>query len=164
MFSLFPTLCSNAIKFTHEGKVGIKIYVVPEPSSGNGEGSADQSTNSENRQKEQEFKSTSQTSCHTNGFHGQQHGEGPYHNCTLNDEPRTPSRSGCSMVEGQEEHLHPVETTVWIRCDVYDTGIGIPGIIRILIFLLESIHREFEHKIFCFLSLYISNINCLCYV
>ncbi|KAK1290149.1 Histidine kinase 5 [Acorus calamus] len=25
-----------------------------------------------------------------------------------------------------ENHPHPHETTVWIRCDVYDTGIGIP--------------------------------------
>ena len=49
---------SNAIKFTHEGKVGINLYVVPEPSLEKIEecpqkSQADQSTTRENRMKEE---------------------------------------------------------------------------------------------------------------
>ncbi|CAL5383357.1 unnamed protein product [Camellia sinensis] len=36
---ILTNLISNAIKFTHEGKVGMKLYVVPAPSSGMEEGS-----------------------------------------------------------------------------------------------------------------------------
>ncbi|THG07559.1 hypothetical protein TEA_022963 [Camellia sinensis var. sinensis] len=85
---------SNAIKFTHEGKVGMKLYVVLAPSL---------------------------------GFHEEKHGKGPYKNHTLDDEPKTLVRNGASIDEGEENHLQPDETIVWICCDVYDTGIGIPG-------------------------------------
>ncbi|KAK2452808.1 Histidine kinase 5 [Trifolium repens] len=60
----------NAVKFTHQGKVGINLYVIPEPPF---------SVNSES---------------------------------SINDDTEDETRS--------------TETTVWIRCDVYDTGIGIP--------------------------------------
>lgn len=47
---------SNAIKFTHEGKVGINLYVVPEPSTITKQGSQkisrDQSTVSANSRKD----------------------------------------------------------------------------------------------------------------
>ncbi|THG04999.1 hypothetical protein TEA_014497 [Camellia sinensis var. sinensis] len=36
---ILPNLISNAIKFTYEGKVGMKLYVVPAPCSGMEEGS-----------------------------------------------------------------------------------------------------------------------------
>ncbi|THG13629.1 hypothetical protein TEA_024065 [Camellia sinensis var. sinensis] len=115
----------NAIKFTHEGKVGIKLYVVPAPSSGMGEGfnqkiSADRSTFSVNTPEPDKCLSLSQIGCDWKGFHGQKNGECPYKNHTLDDEPKTPDRNGASM-DGCED-----EPTVWIRCDVYDTGIGIP--------------------------------------
>ncbi|CAL5421837.1 unnamed protein product [Camellia sinensis] len=124
----YSKLCcqpGNAIKFTHEGKVGIKLYVVPAPSSGMGEGfnqkiSADRSTFSVNTPEPDKCLSLSQIGCDWKGFHGQKNGECPYKNHTLCDEPKTPDRNGASM-DGCED-----EPTVWIRCDVYDTGIGIP--------------------------------------
>ena len=111
------------MKFTHEGKVGINLYVIPEPSSGNGEGGPqmfidDQSTVSANIPKEEKCLSPSQSSCTSKGSHTQNH--------ALNDEPIDPINHDDSKQE-DKENSHPLETTVWIRCDVYDTGIGIPG-------------------------------------
>ncbi|KAA8521443.1 hypothetical protein F0562_012104 [Nyssa sinensis] len=128
---ILTNLISNGIKFTHEGKVGIKLYVVPEPYDGNGEGChkivADQSTVSENTRKEDKCLSTSHSSCERKEFHGEKPGEGPFQNHTLNDEPKTPVKKSEALVDGDiENHSHHLETTVWIRCDVYDTGIGIP--------------------------------------
>uniref|UniRef100_F6H9H4 histidine kinase n=1 Tax=Vitis vinifera TaxID=29760 RepID=F6H9H4_VITVI len=119
---ILTNLISNAVKFTHEGKVGINLYVIPEPSSGNGEGGPqmfidDQSTVSANIPKEEKCLSPSQSSCTSKGSHTQNH--------ALNDEPIDPINHDDSKQE-DKENSHPLETTVWIRCDVYDTGIGIP--------------------------------------
>ncbi|KAL6970667.1 hypothetical protein U1Q18_030361 [Sarracenia purpurea var. burkii] len=124
-------LPSNAIKFTHEGKVGIKLYVLPAPSCGmdnrpNQKISTDKSTFSENVQESDECLSLSQCGSDPNGFHGSTHQEGPCKSHTLDDEPKTPIRNGASTDGGEENHPYPHETTVWICCDVYDTGIGIP--------------------------------------
>ncbi|CAA3018281.1 histidine kinase 5 [Olea europaea subsp. europaea] len=88
---IITNLISNAIKFTHEGKVGIKLYVIPEPHDAikqvtDQNISSDQSPVSVNTNKEDK--------CITIGVH--------------------------------ESHSNCEETIVWIRCDVYDTGIGIP--------------------------------------
>lgn len=47
----------------------------------------------------------------------------------VNDECRSPVKSECSMNGDTEDQYNSNATTVWIGCDVYDTGIGIPGII-----------------------------------
>ncbi|XAR71463.1 Histidine kinase [Bertholletia excelsa] len=91
---ILTNLVSNAIKFTHEGKVGIRLYAVNPPALENGEGS------------------------------DKNPGEGPVKNHKVDDEPKTPIKNEALMNGDEENHLN--ETTVWIRCDVYDTGIGIP--------------------------------------
>lgn len=111
------------MKFTHEGKVGINLYVITEPCSGNGEGcpqlfSDDKSTVSANTPTEQKCLSPSQSSCSSKSSHTQNH--------ALDDEPIDPVNHDDSKHEDKESS-HTLETTVWIRCDVYDTGIGIPG-------------------------------------
>ncbi|KAI6679161.1 hypothetical protein NL676_033042 [Syzygium grande] len=126
---ILTNLISNAIKFTHEGKVGIILYVVPEPSLEKIEecqnSQADQSTTRENRMKEEKSSLKSQASCDQqpvqvksqNGHFCQNHG--------LHDKTRITCESEASADRDKEEE-HTPETTVWIRCDVYDTGIGIP--------------------------------------
>jgi len=117
----YSVMCfSNAVKFTHEGKVGINLYVVSEPPFAKAEGhqkmTIEQSTNSAQGVKEEK-----------NCLVGQKHNDHPSQNHSFNDECRTSVKSECSMNGDTEEQTHSTETTVWIRCDVYDTGIGIPG-------------------------------------
>ncbi|KAL0312209.1 UNVERIFIED_CONTAM: Histidine kinase [Sesamum radiatum] len=88
---ILTNLVSNAIKFTHEGKVGIKLYVVPAPHSltkqDSQKMSSDQTSDSATTEKE---------------------------------------LSMSAMEEDKVSRPDAEEPVVWIRCDVYDTGIGIP--------------------------------------
>lgn len=114
---MFHILGSNAIKFTPEGKVGIKLYVVQEPPFAK-EGLRQKSKAYQpttDAVKEEKQQSKSQTSNDQNGFHSPKHGDDSANN-------------GNSLDGDLDDQSHLHETTVWICCDVYDTGIGIPGI------------------------------------
>ncbi|CAK8541718.1 unnamed protein product [Lathyrus sativus] len=73
---ILTNLVSNVIKFTHQGKVGIKLYVVPEPPFTKSEefhqtATKDQSTVSSNVLKEEKHKSSSRsTICDQNIIDG----------------------------------------------------------------------------------------------
>lgn len=87
----------------------------------------DQSTISENGLNEETQLSSPRTRCDQNLLEGIKHNDNLTENHSLNDECRSSVNSECSMNDDTEEKTHSTEATVWIRCDVYDTGIGIPG-------------------------------------
>ncbi|CAL5206255.1 unnamed protein product [Lathyrus oleraceus] len=130
---ILTNLVSNAVKFTHQGKVGINLYVVPEPPFAKSEechqtATEDQSTVSSNGLKEEKHASSPRsTRCDQNLIDGKKHTDQPIQNQTFSNEcSRSSVNSECSMNDDIEEQTHSTETTVWIRCDVFDTGIGIP--------------------------------------
>lgn len=87
-----------------------------------------------------------QTSSDHNGCHGKKC-EGSCQNHPLSDEPGTPVMNG--TIDGDEEQAELPVTTVWIRCDVYDTGIGIPGKYKKYEILLDIlVGSVWEHFIY----------------
>ena len=67
--------------------------------------------------------------------------EGTHENHVINDEPRTPKRDVTSMEE-DDESVYNLQETVRLCCDVYDTGIGIPGNLRIFVLLLKEAREK----------------------
>ncbi|XP_042001770.1 histidine kinase 5-like [Salvia splendens] len=124
---ILTNLVSNAIKFTHKGKVGIKLYVVPEPRNlskqKSWKASADHSTESPNTRKDS---SVSRSTGDQRGSHGCCEGEGIDDNNELKNTLDDQDRDGIPMEEDEASHSNMEESVVWICCDVYDTGIGIP--------------------------------------
>jgi hypothetical protein len=88
-----------------------------------------QSTISANGLKEDKYTSSPRSArCDQNLIDDKKHTDQPIQNHAFSNECRSSVNSECSMNDDDtEEQHHSTETTVWIRCDVYDTGIGIPG-------------------------------------
>ncbi|CAJ2675128.1 histidine kinase 5-like [Trifolium pratense] len=129
---ILTNLVSNAVKFTAQGKVGINLYVIPEPPFAKTEESPqkvteNQSTISANGLKEEKYTSSPRsTRCDQNLIDDKKHTDQTIQNHAFSNDCRSSVNSECSMNDDAEEQHHSTETTVWIRCDVYDTGIGIP--------------------------------------
>lgn len=122
---------------------------MPEPTFTEAEGiqkiTSDQSTISVNAVTEEKYLSTPQNGSDQNLVDGEKHDDHANQNHAFNDECRSPVKSECSMNGDTEEQHHSTETTVWIRCDVYDTGIGIPGIYSY--YVVNLIFSLFIHKL-----------------
>jgi len=126
--------CSNAVKFTHQGVVGIRLFVAKAPYSGEGD---HKSVETHRGSKEK-------------GSSGQRYLEAPYENHHIFDEPRTLGKGG--------EAVSPA--IVWLRCDVYDTGIGIPGsntasiLLSAHVCVVESFFIKKKRKVITFLVIF----------
>ncbi|KAK6116963.1 hypothetical protein DH2020_049338 [Rehmannia glutinosa] len=111
---ILTNLVSNAIKFTHEGKVGINLYVVQEPSTIAKQGSQklDRDTTKELPMSE-----------------SQDDQNGRDENSTCENHKLS---NGAQVEEEKETNRKTEEQVVWIRCDVYDTGLEYPNAIPTL--------------------------------
>ncbi|XP_021762110.1 histidine kinase 5-like [Chenopodium quinoa] len=110
---ILTNLVSNAIKFTHEGKVGIRLYIVPAPYS------AEEDHHPVERLE-------TYTATDEKGDSDHPYGDDPSEAHKTSDESGMPFKRGESQSKDEDRHPIIFPTTVWIRCDVYDTGIGIP--------------------------------------
>eukprot|EP00268_Persea_americana_P033653 TRINITY_DN33309_c0_g2_i1.p1 TRINITY_DN33309_c0_g2~~TRINITY_DN33309_c0_g2_i1.p1 ORF type:complete len:1044 (-),score=216.91 TRINITY_DN33309_c0_g2_i1:105-3161(-) len=118
---ILTNLISNAIKFTHEGKVGINLRVVPENSR---HGVGHQSAVSAEEPIEANSSAAPQSSCSPELAHIQIRGEDQY--SSSDGGPGTSMKMEDLIDEDKEKHHHTHELIVWLSCDVCDTGIGIP--------------------------------------
>lgn len=105
--------------------------MVPEPSLEKMEESpeksqVDQSTKLESRMKEEKSSSVSQASSDQQPVQVKSQNGHFCQNHAPHDKTRNMCESEASADRDKEEEDTP-ETTVWICCDVHDTGIGIPG-------------------------------------
>ncbi|XP_073131905.1 histidine kinase 5 [Henckelia pumila] len=125
---ILTNLVSNAIKFTHEGKVGINLCVVAEPYNVIQQDSQKISSNQTTvMERTRNDSSTSRGKGDQNDNKcGGADSEDTHRDSKLSGNPSGPVDLSVPMEEDEEIHPNTEEQVVWIRCDVYDTGIGIP--------------------------------------
>ncbi|XP_073275593.1 histidine kinase 5-like [Primulina huaijiensis] len=125
---ILTNLVSNSIKFTHEGKVGINLCVVTEPHNVIKQDSQKISSNQTTvTERTRNDSSTSRGKCDQNGNKcGPVDSEDMHRDSKLSGNPSGPVKLSVLMEEDEVIHPNTEERVVWIRCDVYDSGIGIP--------------------------------------
>ncbi|XP_073000625.1 probable histidine kinase 1 [Typha latifolia] len=118
---ILTNLISNAVKFTHKGKVGINLHVVSEQCPGCQSEFHEKLTVeiSDFPSTRLLFKSsTTQSSSDRDTLYCPQ--------CEEDLEQKSTIGKECLPDEGIEKHHKQHQTIVWLCCSVYDTGIGIP--------------------------------------
>lgn len=106
--------CSNAVKFTHEGKVGINLQVVHDKQS--------RCRIKSGKVHKRMYSGTAITAAET-AAGSPRNGDKDTLHCSIREDAiqnGVPASEKFEDIEGEE--------VVWLRCDVYDTGIGIPGL------------------------------------
>jgi signal transduction histidine kinase len=112
--------CSNAVKFTHDGKVGINLHLVDNRQAG---------CEIRNKQLPMRAHPASPNTIATENTAASPRNCDTDTSCCSNREDAC--QNGISSNENFREYNEG--EVFWLRCDVYDTGIGIPGFFSIFI-------------------------------